>query len=162
MANEITNIYEEKYNLKNENKLIQNDLLSGQQRCTRMNIRTDDTKKNHKKRENLIETEIHKIKQKINSVLDGKQNSTLRCDALERYMELILGINGDLSRYIYIYNIHVSILTYILRIYTCIYVLTYNLLYSYICIYRRIADSVSARAYIRDLADSLTPPRYAW
>jgi hypothetical protein len=116
MAEEITNIYKEKFNIKNDNKLIQNDLLSGQSRCTRMNIRLDDTKNNHEKHGNLILKDIHKIEQKINTVLNAKQNSTLRCDALERYMELILGINGDLSRYVYVcvyLYFHICIYTYI-------------------------------------------------
>jgi hypothetical protein len=76
--------------------------------------------------------DIHKIEEKINTVLNAKQNSTLRCDALERYMELILGINGDLSRFV---CVHVCMYIFTL-LYMHIYIYIY--IYIYIHIYKHI------------------------
>jgi hypothetical protein len=67
-------------------------------RYSRIETHSESSPTNRSKKSNREQAIIDNIENQIDSVLRSSQLAKMRCDALQKYMELILTINGDLSK----------------------------------------------------------------
>jgi hypothetical protein len=121
---DISNMRDTLHSLKGTNRGLEGELTNSNKRNSRIDFHKDQSSGERCKQSGYLENSISNATEHIAKGNKANCLSKIRCDDLQRYMELILKINGDLSR--------------------------------------RIADTVSARAHMRNITERLIPPHYAW
>ena len=72
------------------------DLETLNTRCSRNIVQRAHESPGRLRKTNEIQEEIDEVTNEIEMLKKKKENSSHRCDALHKYMDLILDINGDL------------------------------------------------------------------
>ena len=124
LENDLSEIHAKLHVMKSASRSLEHELSATEGRCERVASTVEASPDARQKQVRRLEQAIKTCEGDIEAAERALSMTTARCDALQRYMEMILGINGDLSR--------------------------------------RIMTTANTREHIRELAEKLTPPRYAW
>ena len=100
------------------------ELSTTQSRCDRVTDTVQASPPARSKQKRRVEEAVHACEEQVDATERATAQAQMRVDALQRYTEVILGINGDLCR--------------------------------------RIMETTTTKEHIRELAERLAPPRYAW
>jgi hypothetical protein len=84
--------------IQNENSQLRKDIEHIELRCAKVHKEAIRSPERHQKQQDRISDALDDVTKEIDYVRASTDRTRLRCEAMQRYMEMLLNINGDLCR----------------------------------------------------------------